>query len=195
MSQADELDKPLTAEEEAELDALSKKPQSSKEDTVRFMTLISRGLIADLNAYRQATEEAIQNGEVTRAEVLKDFQDLKAIKTSPPLAANIPANAIFKRKEFSDLNIVYKMRLFAAFYKAGIPADNQALSLDWLKVHFSTGDLTAIIDERSIDEITEALQAFKEARQNPLFTNDNTVMIYGDAKQTVSSLVSEFEEG
>ena len=31
--------------------------------------------------------------------------------------------------------------------------------------------------------------------ENPLFTNDNTVMIYGDAKQTVSSLVSEFEEG
>ena len=31
--------------------------------------------------------------------------------------------------------------------------------------------------------------------ENPLFTNDNTVMIYGDAKQTVSQLVSEFEEG
>ena len=31
--------------------------------------------------------------------------------------------------------------------------------------------------------------------ENPLFTNDNTVMIYGDAKQTVSSLVSEFENG
>ena len=31
--------------------------------------------------------------------------------------------------------------------------------------------------------------------ENPLFTNDNTVMIYGDAKQTVSSLVSEFDEG
>ncbi len=30
--------------------------------------------------------------------------------------------------------------------------------------------------------------------ENPLFTNDNTVMIYGDAKQTVSSLVSEFDE-
>ena len=30
--------------------------------------------------------------------------------------------------------------------------------------------------------------------ENPLFTNDNTVMIYGDAKQTVSSLVSEFSE-
>lgn len=30
--------------------------------------------------------------------------------------------------------------------------------------------------------------------ENPLFTNDNTVMIYGDAKQTVASLVSEFEE-
>ncbi|MCQ2408461.1 MAG: NAD(P)(+) transhydrogenase (Re/Si-specific) subunit beta [Oscillospiraceae bacterium] len=30
--------------------------------------------------------------------------------------------------------------------------------------------------------------------ENPLFTNDNTVMIYGDAKQTVSQLVSEFEE-
>lgn len=29
--------------------------------------------------------------------------------------------------------------------------------------------------------------------ENPLFTNDNTVMIYGDAKQTVTSLVSEFE--
>ena len=28
--------------------------------------------------------------------------------------------------------------------------------------------------------------------ENPLFTNDNTVMIYGDAKQTVTSLVSEF---
>ena len=31
--------------------------------------------------------------------------------------------------------------------------------------------------------------------ENPLFTNDNTVMIYGDAKQTVSSMVSEFDEG
>ncbi|WP_295125217.1 NAD(P)(+) transhydrogenase (Re/Si-specific) subunit beta [Ruminococcus sp.] len=30
--------------------------------------------------------------------------------------------------------------------------------------------------------------------ENPLFTNDNTVMIYGDAKQTVAQLVSEFEE-
>ena len=30
--------------------------------------------------------------------------------------------------------------------------------------------------------------------ENPLFTNDNTVMIYGDAKQTVSSLVSEYED-
>ena len=30
--------------------------------------------------------------------------------------------------------------------------------------------------------------------ENPLFTNDNTVMIYGDAKQTVSQLVSEFAE-
>lgn len=30
--------------------------------------------------------------------------------------------------------------------------------------------------------------------ENPLFTNDNTVMIYGDAKQTVSSLVSEFDD-
>lgn len=30
--------------------------------------------------------------------------------------------------------------------------------------------------------------------ENPLFTNDNTVMIYGDAKQTVSALVSEFAE-
>ena len=30
--------------------------------------------------------------------------------------------------------------------------------------------------------------------ENPLFTNDNTVMIYGDAKQTVSALVSEFGE-
>ncbi len=29
--------------------------------------------------------------------------------------------------------------------------------------------------------------------ENPLFTNDNTVMIYGDAKQTVSQLVVEFE--
>jgi len=28
--------------------------------------------------------------------------------------------------------------------------------------------------------------------QNSLFTNDNTVMIYGDAKQTVSAMVSEF---
>lgn len=28
--------------------------------------------------------------------------------------------------------------------------------------------------------------------ENPLFTNDNTVMLYGDAKQTVSSLVAEF---
>ena len=31
--------------------------------------------------------------------------------------------------------------------------------------------------------------------ENPLFTNDNTIMIYGDAKQTVSQLVSEFDEG
>ncbi len=30
--------------------------------------------------------------------------------------------------------------------------------------------------------------------ENPLFTNDNTVMIYGDAKNTVSALVSEFDE-
>ncbi len=30
--------------------------------------------------------------------------------------------------------------------------------------------------------------------ENPLFTNDNTIMLYGDAKQTVSSLVSEFED-
>lgn len=29
--------------------------------------------------------------------------------------------------------------------------------------------------------------------ENPLFTNDNTVMIYGDAKQTVAGLVSEFD--
>ena len=31
--------------------------------------------------------------------------------------------------------------------------------------------------------------------ENPLFTMDNTVMIYGDAKQTVSQLVVEFENG
>ena len=30
--------------------------------------------------------------------------------------------------------------------------------------------------------------------QNPLFTRDNTVMIYGDAKATVSALVSEFDD-
>ncbi|MCR4645769.1 MAG: NAD(P)(+) transhydrogenase (Re/Si-specific) subunit beta [Oscillospiraceae bacterium] len=30
--------------------------------------------------------------------------------------------------------------------------------------------------------------------ENPLFTNDNTVMLYGDAKQTVSALVSEFAD-
>ena len=30
--------------------------------------------------------------------------------------------------------------------------------------------------------------------ENPLFTNDNTVMIYGDAKQTVTALAAEFEE-
>ncbi|MBR1458507.1 MAG: NAD(P)(+) transhydrogenase (Re/Si-specific) subunit beta [Oscillospiraceae bacterium] len=30
--------------------------------------------------------------------------------------------------------------------------------------------------------------------ENPLFTNDNTVMIYGDAKQTVSALVAEFDD-
>ena len=29
--------------------------------------------------------------------------------------------------------------------------------------------------------------------ENPLFTNDNTIMIYGDAKQTVSQLVVEFD--
>lgn len=30
--------------------------------------------------------------------------------------------------------------------------------------------------------------------ENPLFTNDNTVMLYGDAKQTVSALVAEFDD-
>lgn len=30
--------------------------------------------------------------------------------------------------------------------------------------------------------------------ENPLFTNDNTVMVYGDAKATVTSLAAEFEE-
>jgi NAD(P) transhydrogenase subunit beta len=30
--------------------------------------------------------------------------------------------------------------------------------------------------------------------ENPLFTNENTVMIYGDAKQTVSAIVSEFDD-
>ena len=30
--------------------------------------------------------------------------------------------------------------------------------------------------------------------ENPLFTNDNTVMLYGDAKQTVTQLVAEFSE-
>ena len=30
--------------------------------------------------------------------------------------------------------------------------------------------------------------------ENPLFTNDNTVMIYGDAKQTITQLVAEFSE-
>ena len=29
--------------------------------------------------------------------------------------------------------------------------------------------------------------------ENPLFTNDNTAMIYGDAKQVISALVSEFD--
>ncbi len=29
--------------------------------------------------------------------------------------------------------------------------------------------------------------------ENPLFTNDNTAMIYGDAKQTISALVAEFD--
>ena len=29
--------------------------------------------------------------------------------------------------------------------------------------------------------------------ENPLFTNDNTVMLYGDAKQTVTQLASEFD--
>ncbi len=29
--------------------------------------------------------------------------------------------------------------------------------------------------------------------ENPLFTNDNTAMIYGDAKQTISALVGEFD--
>ncbi|WP_147615020.1 NAD(P)(+) transhydrogenase (Re/Si-specific) subunit beta [Treponema pectinovorum] len=29
--------------------------------------------------------------------------------------------------------------------------------------------------------------------ENPLFTNDNTVMIYGDAKQTITQMVAEFE--
>lgn len=30
--------------------------------------------------------------------------------------------------------------------------------------------------------------------ENPLFTNDNTVMLYGDAKATISALVSEFDD-
>ena len=30
--------------------------------------------------------------------------------------------------------------------------------------------------------------------ENPLFTADNTVMIYGDAKDTVSRMVAEFDE-
>ena len=30
--------------------------------------------------------------------------------------------------------------------------------------------------------------------ENPLFTRENTVMIYGDAKQTVSAIVSEFDD-
>lgn len=30
--------------------------------------------------------------------------------------------------------------------------------------------------------------------ENPLFTNDNTLMIYGDAKNTISSLASEFDD-
>ena len=30
--------------------------------------------------------------------------------------------------------------------------------------------------------------------ENPLFTNDNTLMIYGDAKQTVTALAAEFED-
>ena len=30
--------------------------------------------------------------------------------------------------------------------------------------------------------------------ENPLFTMENTVMIYGDAKQTVSAIVSEFDD-
>jgi len=30
--------------------------------------------------------------------------------------------------------------------------------------------------------------------ENPLFTNENTLMIYGDAKQTVSAIVSEFDD-
>lgn len=30
--------------------------------------------------------------------------------------------------------------------------------------------------------------------ENPLFTNDNSIMIYGDAKATVSALVSEFDD-
>ena len=29
--------------------------------------------------------------------------------------------------------------------------------------------------------------------ENPLFTNDNTVMVYGDAKSTVQQLAAEFE--
>lgn len=44
------------------------------------------------------------------------------------------------------------------------------------------------------EERVKSLGAGFSGVENPLFTNDNTVMIYGDAKQTVSQLVSEFED-
>ena len=63
--------------------------------------------------------------------------------------------------------------------------------------------LTAYKNAKLTSEYHEARTVFVLKRgkgagfsgvENPLFTNDNTVMIYGDAKQTVSQLVSEFED-
>ena len=49
-------------------------------------------------------------------------------------------------------------------------------------------------DARTVFVLKRGKGAGFSGVENPLFTNDNTVMLYGDAKQTVSALVSAFEE-